>query len=110
MEDTQISVKDFLSQIAAPHGLQLENVERTFREEIAAGKDFGIFVGLGKHYTIPLEDLKKYFEEKGKPKAVIPEDKGAFEDFMKDGPVVPPAKAPTPAPAPVPAVKAKDVK
>lgn len=94
MDEILISVKDFLSQIAAPRGLQLENIERTFREEIAAGKDFGIFVGLGKHYAIPLEALKKYFEDKTKPKDVVPEDKGAFEDFMKDGPAVPPAPAP----------------
>jgi len=105
MDEILISVKDFLSQIAAPHGLQLENIERTFREEIAGEKDFGIFVGpASKHYTIPLEALKKYFEEKTKPKEIVPEDKGAFEDFMKDGPSVLPAKAP------LPAGKAKDVK
>ena len=77
-------------------------IERTFREEIAAGKDFGIFVGLGKHYTIPLEGLKRYFEEKVKPKGIVPEDKGAFEDFMKDTPAVPKV--------PAPVEKAKNVK
>ena len=102
MEELTVTVRDFLSLIVAPHGLQLDSIERTFREEIAAGKDFGIFVGLGKHYTIPLGDLKRYFEEKIKPKGVVPEDKGAFEDFMKDGPVVPKA--------PAPAEKAKNVK
>ena len=94
MEEIQISVKDFFSQIAAPRGLQLENIERTFREEIAAGKDFGIFVGLGKHYTIPLEALKKYFEDKARPKDVVPEDKDAFADFMKEVPEAPEAPAP----------------
>jgi len=94
MEEIVITVKDFLSQIAAPHGLQLGSIERTFREEIRAGKDFGIFVGLGKHYTIPTKDLERYFEEKAKPKGIVPEDKGAFEDFMKEGQVVPKAPAP----------------
>ena len=94
MEEIVISVKDFLSQIAAPYGLSLESLEKTFREEIAGEKDFGIFVGLGKHYTIPLEALKKYFEDKARPKDVVPEDKGAFEDFMKEVPEAPEAPAP----------------
>jgi len=95
MDEILISVKDFLSQIAAPRGLQLENIERTFREEIAAGKDFGIFVGpASKHYVIPVKALKEYFEEKDKPKGVVPEDKSAFEDFMKEVPEVPEAPAP----------------
>ena len=105
MEEIVISVKDFLSQIAAPRGLQLENIERTFREEIAGEKDFGIFIGpTSKHYVIPVKALKEYFEDKVKPKEVVPENKGAFEEFMKDGPSVSPAKAPSPA------GKAKDVK
>lgn len=104
MEETVVSVKDFLTKIAGPFGLLIENIERTFREEIAAGKDFGIFVGPeSKHYTIPADALKKYFEQKDKPVVTLPaDDKGAFEDFMKDGPAAPPAKAP--------AGKSKDVK
>lgn len=102
MEESILTVKEFLSTIAAAHGLSLESIERTFREEIAADKDFGIFVGFGKHYTIPLDALKKYFEDKTKPKEVVPENKDAFADFMKDVPAAPAAKAPT--------GKAKDVK
>jgi hypothetical protein len=104
MEEIVVSVKDFLSQIASPRGLKLESIERTFRQEIAGGSDFRIVVGSeSKHYVIPVDALKKYFEQKDKPVVTLPaDDKGAFEDFMKDGPAVPAAKAP--------AAKAKDVK
>jgi len=96
-----IGVKDFLSQVAAPYGLTLDGLEKTFREEIAGDKDFGIFVGsTSKHYVIPVKALKEYFEEKSRPKDAVPEDKSAFEDFMKDGPVAPSAQAPA-AKAPV---------
>lgn len=105
MESIVISVKEFFTTIAAPRGLQLENIERTFREEIAAGKDFEIIVGSeSKHFSIPVADLEAYFANKIKPKAPPPPDKGAFDDFMKDGPVVSPAKAPAAK------EKAKDVK
>ena len=104
MEETVVSVKDFFTKIAVPFGLRIENIERTFHEEIAAGKDFEIFVGPeSKHYIIPVDALKKYFEQKDKPVVTLPaDDKGAFEDFMKETPAVPAAKAP--------AAKAKDVK
>ena len=106
MDEILISVKDFLSQIAAPYGLSLESLEKTFREEIAGEKDFGIFVGpASKHYVIPVKALKEYFEEKAKPKDVVPEDKGAFEDFMKDVPAAPEAPAPTKAEKAKPNVK-----
>jgi hypothetical protein len=110
MEPIKMTVKDFLSKIAAPRGITINDIERQLQSELVADKDYAMTVGAeGQLYIIPIAEIRAYFGAKvEKPKEFTPVDDESFKKMMDFDATIPVKISPEPE-APHKVVK-KDAK